>query len=56
MHMICSPEMEEREIQCQLVQMLVAHGANVNAKDDEVCDTHVCPCFDLKMLDVSTLI
>ena len=42
MHQACMGPMDECKDQCQMVQMLVDHGADVNAKDDMVCGAFAC--------------
>lgn len=42
-HLACMCQTDECKVQCQMVQMLVAHGADINAEDDTVCGPCVCP-------------
>lgn len=55
MHLACLPLLVECKVQCQNVQMLVAHGADVNAKDDTVC-VHAYARFDLHVMFVDTTV
>lgn len=42
MHLACMRQTDECKVQCQIVQMLVDRGADVNAKDDMVCGACAC--------------
>ena len=55
MHQACVRHSDECKDQCQMVQLLVDHGADVNAKDDMVCGACACSSHLTCMLCLSTL-
>ena len=52
MHLACLPLLVECKGQCEIVQMLVAHGADINAKDDVVCGA----LFDMHAMFIDTVV
>lgn len=53
MHQACGRYADECKDQCQIVQMLIDRGADVNAKDDMVCGACACSS-DLHVVSINT--
>lgn len=52
MNLACMRQSDECKVQCQIVKTLVAHGADINAKDDMVCGAQ----FDLHFVFVDKVV